>query len=210
MGGRIAILLALCCSTSFAEEIPLSEIWAYRMPGTKYIVELDPYYAPPNLDEKERNKRSVIRKMIRRLALPREEKLAGEAFAVKETGLEALKQAEEVLSSGQEPTHTFSTHDNISLFFFVRLLSAYVHIDEVTREGDRITIRYHLVRHITQNSSTNKALIPLGKLPTGKYTVEIVAGPQQVEGGDSENQFRELTQAELDRYVSRGFSFEVK
>jgi hypothetical protein len=79
--------------------IPLDQIWAFKMPGTKEIRTLEPKVDGKSLSEQELEqyyRGSSVHQILRVLAnRPREQRdeLAGSAFAVAGTGKEALKNA---------------------------------------------------------------------------------------------------------------------
>jgi hypothetical protein len=157
--------LWLFCSTSFAEEtvdIPLYQIWAWDMPGTQNISDLEK--ATPSEDwliTKIRDEQHSKGWMAK----------AGRAFAVEGTGLKALENAHDVIFGKQKRLTSLS--GEISVIFFSLAGGQYVHLTKVEREGDTINIRYKLVPHEQKHLTRHFAIIPLGKLPKGNYKVDI-------------------------------------
>lgn len=200
MGGHVVILLALffCCSVGQAEEvikIPLSEIWAFDMPGTKDIGELS--IQDPNPKE--------VRRLLRK-PKPKIESVRP-AFAVQGTGREAFRNRNEVLVEGKEPQHIFDTNKEISIVFFSHEDNWYVHLQSVLRKGKIITVNYKFISHETQETTHHFAIIPLGKLPSGTYQVDPV--PIQVNSND-EPAIHPVADEIINRIVSGPFSFTIK
>jgi hypothetical protein len=200
MGVRVAILLAFlfCCSVGRAEEvveIPLNQIWAYNMPSTKKIGELAKQ--EPRLME-------VARSLWK--PAPKEES-ARIAFAVQGTGLDAFRNSYEVLVKKKDPNHNFNANTEISVVFFAHADVWYVHLESVERKNNTITINYKFISHETDDTSEHFALIPLGKLPSGKYQVDMV--PNQInEAGDPA--MHPVDMEIVNRIVGGSFSFTVK
>lgn len=195
MGGRIAILLALCCSTGFAEEIPLSEIWAMDMPGTKALnrnMRAGKFVSEegPLLEEIRWDKPSTR-----------------EGFAVVGTGMKALQNAYKVLVKNERPKNLFTTGKELSIVFFTGSLTQYIYLHDVKRNGNQIVVRYKLVPHQTLNMSKHLALIPLCDLQAGKYNVTIERLPLEdryVKVGWKD------PPAGAEGLVSKSFSFTVE
>jgi hypothetical protein len=184
--------------------IPLDQIWALDMPGTHKMstnVTATGEYATPGGE--------LVRDIVlRALTSKKEGEQAKPAFAVVGSGLDALKQAHAVLVNGQEVVPRYSTDKEIRVVFFSHLFGWYVHLEQVSRRASTITIRYHFKPHRTKDSTRHIALIPLGKLPAGKYEVNITQlplQPQFIDGG-----FKPLDESWAKRVVCRPFAFEVK
>jgi hypothetical protein len=163
---RLFILLAsvLCCSISRAEEaveIPLSEIWASEMPGTKDIGELHKQWKPEDIAR------------FQRKPTPKEGP-ARPTFAVQGMGFEALRNSYEVLIEKKDPKRSFDANTEISIVFFSHEDNWYVHIQSVELKNKTITINCDMVTHETQETTRHFALIPIGKLTSGKYQIEVV------------------------------------
>jgi hypothetical protein len=147
--------------------IPLKEIWAYRMPGTKDATKLGNVRTPkgawsnPTINELSR---------LFGARLSKREK-AGPAFVVEGVGEAALKNMGAGLKS--EPEKYVPSGKEISLVFYTHLSSYYVRIDAVERTAKKFVVPCQLVTHSTYNMTFHFALIPLGKLQPGEYTIEI-------------------------------------
>ena len=177
--------------------IPLKEIWAYNMPGTLNVQKMDPDQ-PGGLFEE-------IRRSL--WAFPSKDKDARKGFAVSGTGLEALRQVHAVLVEEQDPEQTFPANSDISVAFFSYQDSRYVHLHRVERQGNVVNIRYRFVPHETEEATTHFALIPLGKLSSGEYRVNVIQSP--LEQKYVEQGFRSLSDTIARRIVCNSFSFSI-
>ena len=206
MGERIAILLGFffCCSLSYAEdsvEIPLSKIWAYSMPGTRDVRELEPKtygHESKSLSEAEQFKKfndSLIQRIRRTLVLaPNEDRQGnyltrppGKGFVVEGIDKAALTKAHAVFAEGQEPSKSFPAGSELSVVFFSLEAGSYVHLTSVEKQDNKISIHFQFVSHFTSDASSHFALIPINDLPPGRISVEVVQDPiktphQQSEG----------------------------
>jgi hypothetical protein len=128
-------------------------------------------------------------------------------FAVIGTGREALEGAYGVLVKDQKPSQTFPLDSNVTLIFFSHLAGQYIHLKKIERYDYTFELGYQVVPHTTTNSTWHLALIPVGKLPLGKYQVKIT----QLPGGKDKtgHLLGGLTAAETQRIVCGSFSFAV-
>jgi hypothetical protein len=147
--------------------IPLKEIWALRIPGTKDATKLGAVKTSEGV-----SKNLAIDALSRFFGarLSKREK-AGPAFVVEGVGEAALKNMAAALKS--TPEKLVPAGKELSLVFYTHLSSYYVRIDAVERAGNKFVIPYQLVTHPTYNMTFHFALIPLGKLQPGEYTVEL-------------------------------------
>src|SRR6266576_3264860 len=83
--------------------IPLKDIWAHRMPGTKDVAELEPD-AAGNIPKSDRDRPLTLE--IRR-ALDAHHGEPQEAFAVLGSGRNALEEAHAVLTGQKQPLNSF-------------------------------------------------------------------------------------------------------
>jgi hypothetical protein len=164
----LAIVLAVSISsTAWGEEIPLKSIWALDMPGTQNVREL------PSAKADER----IIESIRRSLDMPLNPKDSKRSFVVLGTGDEALKQAEEILVGGKDAPGRFPANTELSIIFFSREFPYYVHISKVKRTKDAIAISYQFVPHDSADTTKHFAIIPIGSLKAGKYSVRIEPAP---------------------------------
>lgn len=227
MGGRIALLLVifLCCSISHAEEaveIPLSEIWAYNMPGTRDVRELEPEtygHESKSLTEAEQFKRfnsSIIQKIRRTLVLaPNENRQGnyitrppGNGFVVEGIDKAALTKAHAVLAEGQEPRSSYPAGSQLSIVFYSLEAGSYVHLTSVKKQGNKVSLRFQFVSHFTSDASSHFALIPVTDLPLGRIKVEVFQEPIKTPHQKSEKPTVYLDWQ--DQVICKAFSFTIE
>jgi hypothetical protein len=102
----------------------------------------------------------------------------------------------------------FTTDDDVTIVFFSKYFGTSVNLDEVRRQENRVEIRYKLVPHIDAQQTLNLALIPIGKLPRGTTSVDIVRLPLDQKSVDMG---AKPTSAEWEsRIVCDSFKVDVK
>jgi hypothetical protein len=180
--------------------IPLSHVWAYAMPGTRDISQLETD-KPPNYSY------GPLVKEIRSAlsAGPKEGGRPRPCFTVAGSGLEALREAHAVLTKDQKPRQTFPAGSAISIVFFSQRAGSYVHLHEITNQGNVIILRYRFVPHETRQMSEHFALIPITGMSEGKVRVEIIQSPMEKSFLDSG--FRPIAPADAGSIVCRSCSF---
>jgi hypothetical protein len=183
----IANLSGAESGTATSRTIPLDQVWAYKMPGTKSVRELEPKVILKELSVAEMIRVSRVHRIYNSL----KGKHAGPAFVVEGTGTAALKNAEAVFL-GADPPAKLKPNVDLTLVFYT-VLGGEVAITLVDHKDDRIVITYHFTPEA--GMWADFALIPLGKLKTGVVDVEIV--------NDGEPN-------RLEDRVSGAFSFEVE
>ena len=166
-----------------AVTIPLDKIWAYEMPGTRDVLELEPdrfgsEVRKLSLEERrKRKKESLTLQIVAHLPIPKLGQPASPGFAVLGSGEESLREANAVLAKGRKPHEAFPIHREISLVFFSLGLEYYVRLDKIEQQAHKITVRYFFVPHRETIVTSHFALIPLGELPAGKWQVDVVRSP---------------------------------
>ena len=191
------LVFVFCCSISFAEEpvtIPLNEIWANDMPGTKDIDELHKQWRPED-----------IRRLLQKPA-PKEES-ARPTFAVQGKGFEALRNSYEVLVKEKDPKRSFDANTEISIVFFSRDDNWYVHLQSVELKNKTITLSCNMVTHETQETTRHFALIPIGKLSSGKYQVNVVVSQVDKSGQPKPHP---LDKEIVNRIISGSSTFSIE
>lgn len=168
-------------------EIYLDEIWAHNMPETRRI-----------------NPGSILRSLEK---TPPKGTKAKAGFAVRGSGRDALRQAYQVIVEGEEPRKEFTDGDEISVVFFSYQFGDYVHLHKVERQYRNIEIRYRFFPHESAYTTEHLALIPLGKLPAGKYRINIVRSPREQRMLDIG--YRPVSNASARRVVCSSSSFSV-
>lgn len=173
-------------------EIPLKEIWALDMPGTRDVRELDPRKAAEE---------TMITKMGSALFRHGTRPEAGPCFVVKGEGKKALANAVNLIVAGDKPPESVPSGEDVSLVFYSHPAPGYVFLDSVQRSAGRLTLKYKVIVHQTTEVTSHFALIPLGKLDPGTFTVDVV----EVDGGGPK-----YDSAEAKRAVCDSCSFMVR
>lgn len=184
---------------SKAQEIPLDQIWAYHMPGTRDVREVDPLRKETNGVKHFPTVDGISRFLSRER---RERDKAGPVFVVEGVDKTALLK---VLSSLTKPARVFPPDTDLSLVFYSYLSGRYVHIESVERLNQVITVKYQRIAHPTDESTTHFALIPLGKLPEGMYHIDI----KQLPPTDKHDRPVSST-PDIERIVCQDSSFKVE
>jgi hypothetical protein len=206
-------VLWLCCSLSLAEEtveIPLSEIWGYRLPGTNDIRKLEQKPANYNELTPEQIAKSSLIEQIRR-TLSHRNRLnnddAGTAFVVKGTGKVALENAYDVFTGQADREKSFSGNEEITLVFYTYTCGRYVRLDKISRQGNEITIDYHFESHNTLEMTSHFALIPLQRLSPGRIHVKV----NQIPGNGPQwgPPASPLESGKVSQIVCKSFDFQV-
>ena len=165
-----------------AKAISLDQIWAFKMPGTRDVRELEPKpdtKSMTTMDQVEDYFRgSSVHQILRVLSNRPTKKSyypAGPVFAVAGTGKEALKNAQAVFATleSKYPDPRLAADTEVSLVFYSYSTGRYVQLVSVEQAARTITINYRLVQHMSCDMSTHFALIPVGELPAGRVQVKV-------------------------------------
>lgn len=161
-----SLLAAMACvSPSRTEEpveIPLADIWALRMPETTSIGEM------PSDAVAESGKRafSLGQELLKAVQLGERDK---QGFAYSgDPGLGLLRY-EDYLS--KKATSSCKASEPCFLLLFTYPSVRYAHIKRVTRAGGKVVVSIERTPHQTRNITSHLAIIPLGKLSQGDYSV---------------------------------------
>lgn len=199
----LSVCVVLLCFTSNNTKepirVPLSEIWANDMPGTLRLHDLanDPKRDHP-----------LFLDIAKEHSYKRGKKPAGPALAVEGTGLEALENAHAIIT-GRKPRPAFLLQDHqISISFFTLYSGYYVHLTKVTRSQHTIEVRYEFIPHTSRELTQHFALIPMGKLPKGKFKVDVVSEPFAQRFIDKN--WKEFDDEKKTRIISSSFEFDVR
>jgi hypothetical protein len=133
----------------------------------------------------------------------------GHGFAVEGQGRAAIKGIFDVPGKGKEPKQRFSADKELSLVFYNRPMQPGIRLESVTRIGDVFEIQYMLVSHGLKSISWNLGLVPVGKLKSGDYRVNLERCEER-EAEFNERGFPPVTAAIQNRYISSPFSFVVE
>ena len=183
--------------------IPLKNIWAHDMPGTKNVAELEPD-AQSKVPKADRDRPLALG--IRQSLQYQVGQVPGEGFVVTGTGRSALQAAHDVLTDKKRRQSGFPTNSELSIVFFSYQFGDYIHLESVEQSKNVIEIRYRFVPHMTREVTEHFAIIPLGKLEPGKYQVDIVndsAGSKAVESPMGSDQ------GWANKVICKSFSFSV-
>lgn len=179
-------MLSACASTTVARAdaageqqaivIPLKQVWAYEMPGTIDVRQLEPdnfgeAVRTLSSEEQARHLHASLTMQIKQSLRANTKKAAGPCFVVVGTGEDALKRAYEVLVQKKEPLNSFRSKDQLSVVFYSYQYGQAIHLRNAIRRGNVIEIQYAFVPHRTLHVTAHLALIPIGRLPPG--TVEV-------------------------------------
>jgi len=221
----LQMLAAVYADPPDVETIPLDQIWAYNMPGTRDIRELESqkHLQSLTLAERKRVPREGIWTATLKSLLtesptwPKDGQTTGPGFVVAGDNCKALQAAYRVLIEGNTPSDSVPPRSDSTLVVFSYQCGAYFEIQNVARRGNSIEVRYRLVLPLeTKTQSANLALIPLGQLPPGSYQVSMTELPTGEEAIDGH--YAPLSQNRLDkpsqehwsrRVVSKSFAFSV-
>jgi hypothetical protein len=192
------------------KQIPLDKIWAYKMPGTKDVRELEPKLDVHDPKFKEAWERSLVRQMVSFLSsgAPREGETPRPGFVVIGTGKESLKNAHITLKdkSNVDEQQQMPKDTELSLVFFHYDTGWHPQLTSVERSPDSIVVKYKFVQPEDPSFSTPRfALIPLGNLSPGRVNVKF----EQEQPVDYRGlRLNQKTNAE--RLVCDSFSFEIR
>lgn len=155
--------------------IPLEEIWALEMPGTKPMdrgrrsLEPQDFVAPEG---------EFLHEIV--LFFHSNEGIrspVSTGFIVRGSGIDALRRTHSVLVEKQKPAHVFQHGEKVTLVFFTKSVSRPIHIKHIENHGPVINISYEVVPHDGLPSpainTVHLALIPLQLNHTGTVHVEM-------------------------------------
>jgi hypothetical protein len=192
-------------------EIPLERVWALDMPDTRSVRDLEPDIDVAKLSAAELAKRSLVTQIgmsLLRHPDPKENEAAGKGFAVAGDGLAELQPATSVIADGKERPELFGTNDSITLAFYSFPTKGLVQLETVRRLDKSVTISFRIVPQAAPAARSHFALIPLGRLPPAKYSVDLRALPLDERFVDAG--IKPMTPAEIHRSVCESFSFLVR
>ncbi len=190
--------------------VPLDQIWAVDMPGTRGLDEL-----LANPKEPAPAKRHYLTTFLRKALAPKQpvEKAArGFAIAIlpKRVTPYEIHTIREVLRFTRR-SNSVPVTEEIGLVFYSNASAYRVEIEKVKRQGSVIDIRYRLAPYQSTDpenkTSVDLAVIPLGKLAAGEYRVEMTRSPMEQKYLDAGH--KPVSDEQASRFVCQPFSFEV-
>jgi len=144
--------------------IPLDQIWAHNMPGTKPIRAGRPRDEAPE---------SPLLREIRWKLLPKREDV-GLGFAVEGAAdMTALRNAHAVFVDGAAHTKRFAADSDVTIVFFSKNFGRAVRLSKVTRKGTNVMLFYRFIPLQSLGHADAFALVLLGKIHQGTYRVEM-------------------------------------
>lgn len=171
--------------------IPLEQVWAYEMAGTRDVTRLEPqlftrqFHELPTEQILNRSRSALVRQFLNALNDP-PARGAQRGFAVQGSGAGALRNAHAVLVGDKSAQQEFLAGSDITLVFFSYSASSAVQLQSVKRVGNQFEILYEFLPHMEANMSSHFALIPAGDLPAATYQVAVrlasADGVQELDG----------------------------
>jgi len=189
--------------------IPLDQIWALDMPGTRSLDELIPA-RKISLSERRRfltNFREALSPKQ-----PVEKSAIGFATAILSGRVSPyeLSAIRNVLKSSRRGNSVPVT-EKVGIVFYSNASAYRVEIEKVERRGLVVELHYRLAPYqptaSSNKTSVDLALIPLGKLPAGEYRVETTRSPMEQKHLDAGH--KPVSDEQASRFVCQPFTFEV-
>ncbi len=180
--------------------IPVSDIWALDMPGTKpMIVRLSGRPLRHSAPEGP-----LVADML--LALHQElgpTESARSCFVVNNGALSGLAEAKQVLVEGRLRRSSIAGTGNACAVFFSRPFGWYVHLTSAELRGQVLQLTYRLVPHETKEMTSHLALVPLSALPIGQLRIDV---KPEIDAGWSRVAMGEW----IDRVICRSTNVDVR
>jgi hypothetical protein len=180
-----------------AQSIPLEQIWAFNMSGTRDARQIGSPKKSASLVE-------LIQQALGKDAGDGESKCG---FIVQGNEEEALRQTFDVLANAVPATQRPTTGEKSWVVFFTRDSGQYVQLQEVQRAGEVIKIRYQFAPHDSREMTRHFAMIPLGELSKGNYRVAIEQCPLEKRFLDMG--YTAIPESDARRIVCTPFEFQI-
>lgn len=178
--------------------IPLSDVFAWKMPGTKDVGTLDA------VKKSGVTELPVINDILNALRRPANGEKAGPAFVVKGTGRTALENSRDVFNKAFRKTGEMPAETDLTLVFYSHSYGQFVHLVSAERTDRLVKVKYRFVAHATANNTRHFALIPIGKFIPGTVKVQIEQQSSISKTGEERPSI-----SDTERLISHPFSFEV-
>ncbi len=210
----LALSLIFVTAESKAVTIPLDQVWAWDIPETKDIRTLEPKHFGPRvrkLPEKKQFqllKSSLVQQIRRAIKDTYETEAAGPGFIVAGSDRVALNNAHDILVNDRKPLDKFPNGTSVTVFFYSRLTAGrHFHIKRCDRKGSAITVKYQLVPYNQKMMTLHFALIPLGILEPGNYSVRFVNIPEAryFQG----RRIQPVSKEDREKLICKAFDFSV-
>jgi hypothetical protein len=204
--------IVLCFAISEKEkpsvEIPLDDIWALDMPGTKDIRDLENRAMFRGMKVADIVKNSLVentRSVLDSRHRPPRGQSAGPGFVVAGIGLDALKEANAVLAKKKERPKTLPAGEELTLVFFSYSSGRRVKLDNVFVGERAIRVEYHLEFDGLRMSTMHFALVPIGVFKPGIVNVQFTRLPDTSVFGTT----KPLDEERVRQLVCESFTFQV-
>jgi hypothetical protein len=202
---RILTLLTLIslCPQSRSEEvvkIPLIDIWANDMPGTK---KFDFIKCNPSKDPDC----PAVYSLLEAVQSGYKDKSFRPGFVVDKTDFEAMREAQRVIVDKKMPQSSFAAGTELIVVFFTTEMNDYLQLEPAQIAGKTISISFRIITNETEDGSSYLAFIPLGKLPNGEYHVNMVDRSDEQKFANAGRRLYE--EERIRREICNPFSFTV-
>ncbi len=149
--------------------IPLSDIWALGMPGTKPMIRVIAkdgisHVAPEG---------PFVQDILDALNSAERRHVSESGFAVRGEGMAALREVHSIIVGGQAPPTHFSAGERISLVFHSKHFGSYIHLDRVEVHEAIVDLSYRVVGHHDRYVTSHLALVPVTLEDTDDLWVAI-------------------------------------
>jgi hypothetical protein len=182
-----------------AKEIPLDQISAWNIPGTKDVGTLDAVKFGGV------TKHPVIQDISGGLGFLPKEKKAAPVFVVEGEGKTALVNASAVFKKAKPRSETLRADTELSLVFYSHGCSSQVELVSVEKSASLISVKYRFLVHGLPAKRIYFALIPIGKFAPGTVEVKIEQQDSTDLAGHKKPPIRSL-----ERLISSDLTFEVR
>lgn len=192
----LVLLIAGCGGPTAVEpqsvSIPVDSVWGFRIPRTQELEKL----------LKDDESTTLLQPLLRHIRKTWDD---DPGLAFQGAGRVVLQQFFR---------HEFEDYERaplvegrpISVIFYTQFLGGYLELVDLQRTGFEVVVTYRFIPHETADASQHIAIIPLGKLPKGKYPVVFSRAPVEKKLLDAGH--REPP-AEWEKRVTAPFVFSV-
>lgn len=167
----LLFLLAAPCHAEEPIEIPLSEIWALDMPGAHNVYELAPEDARREFNELLKEVKQQLYK------LPRDGSAMPEAFAYAGGPARGPQLLLDRLRNKTTAKSVVTQGDPIFVMIFSGNDVRYFRFAGAAWKENTLEIMCEFIPHRTRNESVHFAILPIGNLPPGTYSLTFKHKP---------------------------------
>jgi hypothetical protein len=188
---------------SQSKSIPLSQVWAEGIQGTRDIKEFakkrpndpppkEPFLAGASHPLLSQIKFELTKRYRRGLVAPVQKRAVGEKFESAKPNAKSAGPAFIVTGSGrtalenvlaafkaEELPRSATQNDDVNVVFYGRLTQDSWHIDSIDVADKQVIIKCHMKTKPSGTLNMHLAMIPLGRLSPGEYEIKVVQGKTQ-------------------------------